>query len=89
MLWTESFLVFFQSQEYGIQELMVESDTKVMGLSLFVHFFFFPGEAAKAKVQKSILSFQIFLLNCLIIAVFMIWLIFIAFFTSIGLAFLT
>lgn len=68
---------------------MVESNIKVMGLSLFVLFFFFPGEAAKANVQKSILSFQIFILNCLIIAVFMIWPIFIAFFTSIGLAFLT
>lgn len=66
---------------------MVELDIEVIGLSLFVQLF--PGEAAQGKVQKSILSFQIFFLNCLIIAVFMIWPIFIAFFTSIGLAFLT
>lgn len=53
MLWTESFLVFFQSQEYGIQELMVESDTKVMGLSLFVlFFFFFSWRSCKSKGTK-------------------------------------
>jgi len=66
---------------------MVELDIEVMGLSLFIQLF--PGEAAQAKVQKSFLSFPTFCLNCLIIAVFMIWPIFIAFFTSIGLAFLT
>lgn len=66
---------------------MVELHVEAMGLGLFVQLF--PGEAAQAKVQKSILSFQVFFLNCLIIEVFMIWPIFIAFFASIGLAFLT
>lgn len=80
-------ILTFSKPRMWSSKAYIELNMEVMGFNLFVQLF--PGEAAQAKVQKSILSFQIFFLNCLIIAVFMIWPISIAFFTSIGLAFLT